>query len=162
MELDTSLETVGGPWPTGFFAGLTQLLEDSNFLGLAKSWKLLYFINNNWELLSHEDRQRLKRLMIDNFDKHEDWMGAFLISEILGEHFADESTLAALAQLAKTARLPAKALVPHGIEHLAKSVSDESLRMKAIRQLRELKEDASEAVREEAFISLRRLGSEED
>lgn len=162
VELDTSFDTVGVPWPAGFFDGLEKLLKDPNLLNLTNSWRLLYFINNNWKQLSDEDRRRLKALVIDKFDKHADWMGAFLSSEILGEHYADESTLAAFAHLEKAAQFPARELVPHGIEYLARSTKDESLRMKAVCQLRELKENASEAIRKEALISLRWLGSEEN
>ena len=57
-----------------------------------------------------------------------------------------------------TATLPARELVPHGIEYLAKSTQDESLRAKAVGELRELKQSGSEAVQNEALISLQRLG----
>jgi hypothetical protein len=85
-------------------------------------------------------------------------MGAFLSSEILGEHYADESTLSTFVRLAKTATLPARELVPHGIEYLAKSTQDESLCVKAVSELRELKQSGSEAIRKEAIISLQKLG----
>jgi hypothetical protein len=156
-ELDTSFDTIA-TWPQGFIEGLEKLLKDSLFLSLANSWKLLYFINNNWEQLSDADRRRLKGSVIDTFDKHADWMGAFLSSEILGEHYPDDSTLSAFKRLAKTATLPARELVPHGIEYLAKSTQDESLRVKAVGELRELKQSSSEAMRKEATISLQKLG----
>lgn len=133
-------------------------MKDPHFLNLTNSWKLLYFVNNNWDQFSDADRRRLKGLVIDTFDKHADWMGAFLSSEILGEHYADESTLSTFARLAKTATLPAKQLVPHRIEYLAKSTQDELLRLKAVDELRELKQNGSEAIRKEAIISLQKLG----
>jgi hypothetical protein len=57
------------------------------------------------------------------FDKFGDWMGAFVTSEILGEHYADEATLTILANLAKSARLPARAAVPHGLETLVRGLA---------------------------------------
>jgi hypothetical protein len=158
MELD--LATIeSGEWPVGFFDGLEELLTDQNFLTLTNSWKPLYFIDNNWEQLSEQERERLKKLVVHTFDKHADWMGAFVSSEILGEHYADESTLATLTQLANVASLPARALAPHGIEYLAKTTQQESLRTLAVRQLQELRQNDSEQVRQEALISLARLDS---
>ena len=85
-------------------------------------------------------------------------MGAFVSSEILGEHYADEATLAILARLAKTGRLPARALIPHALEALTKTTRDERLRCGAIGQLHELLESDSEQVREQASLSLAKLG----
>jgi|SRR6266852_1275221 len=161
MELD--LVTIeSGKWPVGFLGGLEELLTDPDFLTLTNSWKLLYFINNNWEQLSEQERERLKKLVVDTFDKHADWMGAFVSSEILGEHYADESTLATLARLAHVANLPARALAPHGIEYLAKTTQLEALRVLAVCQLQELRQSDSEEVRQEALISLSKLGSTEN
>ena len=77
-------------------------------------------------------------------------MGAFVTSEILGEHYADEATLTILANLAKSARLPARAAVPHGLQTLVHGL--------AINQLQELQKNDSEEVRQEALISLKKLG----
>jgi hypothetical protein len=92
------------------------------------------------------------------FDKFGDWMGAFVTSEILGEHYADEATLAILPNLGKSARLPARAAVPHDLETLARVTQQESVRGLAINQLQELQKNDSEEVRQEALISLKKLG----
>jgi hypothetical protein len=110
-----------GGWPAGFFDSLRELLKDPNFLGLTKSWQLLYFINNNWEYLSDRDAAGLREVLVDTFDKHSDWMGAFVTSEILGNHYTYESILAVLARLGQNARLPERSLAPYGIETLARA-----------------------------------------
>lgn len=156
---DLELTTVeAGKWPTGFFDELEELLKDQSFLSLKNSWNLLYFINNNWEQLSPHDQEQLRRVLAVAFDKYGDWMGAFVTSEILGEHYADEATLAILADLGKSARLPARAAVPHGLETLARVTQQESVRGLAINQLQELQKSDSEEVRQEALISLKKLG----
>jgi hypothetical protein len=147
-----------GKWPAGFFNELKEFLKDQSFLSLKNSWNLLYFINNNWEYLSPSDQQQLRRVLTTAFDKFGDWMGAFITSEILGEHYADEATLSALAELAKTARLPARAAIPHALETLARTTQHESLRGSAIQQLYGLQKSDSEEVRQEALISLKKLG----
>jgi len=147
-----------GKWPTGFFDELEELLKDQSFLSLKNSWNLLYFINNNWQQLSPHDQEQLRWVLAVAFDKYGDWMGAFVTSEILGEHYADEATLAILRDLGKSARLPATAAVPHGLETLARVTQQESVRGLAITQLQELQKSNSEEVRQEALISLKKLG----
>jgi hypothetical protein len=149
-------------WPDGFFEGLERLMRDPNFLGLANSWKLFYFITSNWEQISeHEseqEKERLREILGEAFDNCGDWMGAFVIGEILGEHYPDEVTLAILARLAKTANLLNVQLLPQALEHLAKATDRESLRSQAIQQLQELGKSDSVEVRDEAFTSLAKLG----
>lgn len=145
-------------WPSGFFEELVKLLGDELYLKLKGSWTLLYFINNNWEELSGAQRQELRGLLANAFDKYEDWMGAFVTSEILGERYADESALSALVALGSSAHLPARAAVPHGLETLAKTTPQQSLRRVAIDRLQELQKSQSEEVRQEAQISLKKLG----
>jgi hypothetical protein len=85
-------------------------------------------------------------------------MGAFVTSELLGERYTDYDALATLADLGKNARLPARATVPHGLETLAKTTPDESLRRVAIDRLQELQKSEFEEVRNDALISLKKLG----
>jgi hypothetical protein len=132
--------------------------RDPNFLGLANSWKLFYFITSNWEQISEHEKERLREVLGTAFDNCGDWMGAFVIGEILGEHYPDEVTLAILARLAKTANLLNVQLLPHALEHLAKATDRESLRSQAIQQLQELGKSDSVEVRDEAFTSLAKLG----
>jgi len=145
-------------WPSGFFEELVKLLGDELYLKLKGSWTLLYFINGNWEELSATQRQELRDPLTSAFDKYENWMGAFVTSEILGERYADEGALSALVKFGNCAHLPARALVPHGLETLAKTTPDQSLRKLAIDQLRELEKSQSQEVRQEAQISLKKLG----
>lgn len=144
-------------WPKEFVDGLEQLMRDQNFLSLGKSWKLFYFIKNNWEQVPDSEKESLRQILADAFDNCGDWMGAFVIGEIFGEYYADEKTLAILAQLAKVGT-HWKELVPHALETLAKATDQNLLRGLAILQLQELRENDFEHVRQEALISLAKLG----
>jgi hypothetical protein len=104
------------------------------------------------------EKERLRDVLGAAFDNCGDWMGAFVIGQILGEHYPDEVTLAILARLAKTANLLNMQLLPHALDHLARATDCESLRSQAIQQLQELGKSASVEVRDEAFTSLARLG----
>lgn len=145
-------------WPDGFFDGLLGLMRDPNFLSLANSWKLFYFVKNNWEQISESEMEGFREVLAGAFDNCGDWMGAFVIGEILGDHYADEVTLAILARLAKTTSLLTRQLLPHALEHFAKATNREDHRTLAIQQLQELGISDSEEVRDEALISLTKLG----
>lgn len=144
-------------WPDGFFDGLVGLMRDPNFLGLANSWKLFYFITRNWEQISEHEKERLREVLGEAFDNCGDWMGAFVIGEILGDYYADEVTLATLSRLAKTPSLLSRQLIPHALEHFAKTTHLEAHKSLAIQQIQELGKSDSEEVREEARMSLAKL-----
>jgi hypothetical protein len=156
-ELDSAILTTD-EWPSAFYQEISELQGNQDFLRLDKSWTLLYFLNNNWEHLSAQQRQGLRNSLREGFDKYKNWMGAFVTSEIIGERYADEEALEALVYLGKVARLPARALVPHGLETLAKTTDSKSLRDRAIKQLQEMQSSHSDEVRQEASISLEKLG----
>ncbi len=144
--------------PGSFFQGVLELQRDKDFRSLDNSWTILYFLNNNWGQLTSQQREELRSVLNEGFDKYQNWMGAFVTSELLGERYADDDALATLADLGKKARLPARAAVPHGLETLAKTTPDEALRRLAIDRLQELQKSQSEEVRKEALISLKKLG----
>lgn len=103
-------------WPDGFFNSLVGLMRDPNFLGLTNSWKLFCFITSNWEQISEDEKERFREVL----------------GEILGEHYAEEVTLAILARLAKTASLLTQQLLPHALEYFAKATQREALRSLAM------------------------------
>jgi hypothetical protein len=102
--LFTELETAvlnDDRWPSNFFQGIVELQRDQDFLRLDNSWNLLYFLNNNWEQLSPEQRDELRVVLNEGFDKYQNWMGVFITSELLGERYADDDALATLDQHGK-------------------------------------------------------------
>jgi len=145
-------------WPATFFPELLKLLSDEAFLSVRTSWHLLYFIKNNWKFVSPSQTTAFKKILVATFDKFGDWMGAFVGSEILGEFYPDEDTLEILKKLSKSANFPARELVPHLFESLARATQDQELRGKTIQELESLLNDASEAIRGEAAIALKHLG----
>jgi hypothetical protein len=155
---DLELRTVeAGHWPSLFFDNLIELLAEDSFTSLKNSWKLLYFINNNWEQLLPRDRASLRDVMVKVFDRYADWMGPFITCEILGEHYPDDETLAILSELAEAANLPARAAIPHALEILVRTAPQESLRHSALSQLQRLEKSSSEDVRREAMAALKKV-----
>jgi hypothetical protein len=160
MQLEFSVLTVK-EWPNAFFEGILSLFGDQGFLSLPDSWKLAYFLNNNWSQLTDEQKMRFREGLAGAFDRYKDWMGAFVTSEILGERYADQPALQTLTELARTAQMPARAAVPHGLELFAKATREESLRSLAMARLLELASSVIPEVQQEASLSLQRLAREQ-
>ncbi|MFN0062071.1 MAG: hypothetical protein ACKVPX_06105 [Myxococcaceae bacterium] len=118
----------------------------------------LHFLLHNWDWIPERRRGDLAAAIGDAFDGFSDWMGAFVAGEILGEKCADAFAAKRLRELARTARLPARELVPHGLEYLARATRDEDLKKQAIDTLRLMLRDANERCRGEALLSLKKLG----
>jgi hypothetical protein len=140
-----------------FIDGQYQLFDSNDFLATQTSWKLLHTINSFWELFAGRRTEELRNILVATFDRGNNWMNAFVIAEILGERYPDLQTLVIFENLSRTAKLPERALVPHGIEYLADTTADKSLRERAIALLEQLQSDASEQVRDEVSQSLRIL-----
>jgi len=150
-----------GSWPAAFFPEVLNLMKDQKFLAVRTSWHLLFFVRNNWKRLTSSEAAAFKDVLIAGFDKFGDSMGPFLASELLGRFYPDKGTLTAFKKLSKTARPPARELVPRGFETLARKTQDEELRRLAIHELESLLKDDSEEIRSEAAASLKKVSRNE-
>lgn len=144
-------------WDASFVRTVLELLGDDKFHRIPESWKLLYFVHNNWDKLPVEQTDQLRKVLVSSFDTYSDPTGAFTIAEILGEHYCDRATLDIFDRLSKEAMPPANALVPHGLEVFANTTEEPRLRALAITQLQKLTECPSAQVRQEALDSVRKL-----
>jgi len=158
LELEGSVLTFS-ELPADFFSKLKALLADCAMLQLEDSWKLVYFVDSNWTLLTRRQRGELRDVLVSIFDKYQSHMGAFVISEILGRGYGGAEALGILMRLASSASGSAASLVPHGIEVLWRTSTDLALRERALASLRELAGCDVAAVRNEAAISLRKVGA---
>lgn len=156
-DLDDETTEKGG-WPAEFFSNVLNLLGDTRFLSVRTSWHVLKFIESNWSFVSPGEAAALKNALVSGYDRFGDWMGAYLASEMLGKLYPGRETLEILTRLSRTARSPARELVPHGIEILARKTQDKVIRSLAILELELLLKDDSEAVRREAAASLKKVG----
>ena len=158
------LQNIGASFPRSAVAsdqtveGVRDLLQSEMFQSLEGSWNLPHFLLTNWQWLSPEGRNLLREPIAGSFDLLSNWMGAFVAGEILGECYCDPWSMRRLATLSKSARMPARSLVPHALECFAKTTPAAELREEAIDLLQELTSDSEKAVRDEASESLFRLG----
>lgn len=146
------------PWSDALFEGVAELFRDEQFLRLATSWKLAKLLTLHWDNLTAGQRDQLRELLTSGFDKFQDWMGAFLAAELLGERYADEGALRSLVALSKQARLPHRAFAAYGLGKLAKTVGSGFIYSRAVDRLKGLQIDEAEQVRAESMAALRKLG----
>ncbi|WP_157758564.1 hypothetical protein [Cystobacter fuscus] len=145
-------------FPEDAFERFTSLLADPAFWKHEDIWPFLREIGDRWTLLSSSQREQLRPLLIANFDKGSNPVGAFVIGELLGGRYGDEAALDALSSLAGVASMPARAFVPHGLGVLARETRNGKLRKRAVLVLRHLEKSEIEEVRSEAGLALRKIG----
>jgi hypothetical protein len=147
-------------FPEDVFEQLVSLLEEPMFWAHEGAWELVREVDSSWAIFTADQRAEIRPLLVSSFDKWANPMGAFVIGEILGGRYGDQDALDALSRLAEVASMPARALVPHGLETLARHAVNAELRRRSIGKLRWLKADKEGQVREEACIALGKLGEE--
>jgi hypothetical protein len=147
------------PWSDELFDGVAGLLRDEQFLHLEASWKLAELFVRHWHNLAPRQPDQFRGLLATCFDKFQNWMGAFLVADMLGERYADEGALNSLDALSRQARLPHRALAAYGLGKLARTVGNgSSVHGRAIARLKALRSDEAEQVRAESIAALRKLG----
>lgn len=137
---------------------LSDTFRSPLFHAMEGSWHLIRLVEEDWSAFTEEQRVRLLDPLEFSFNKYTDWMSWFVISEILGENYCCERAFTALKRLAETPEEGPRSLVPHGFEHIAESAADPALRQLALDEILRMRGDVSAQVRDEALISLGRLG----
>jgi hypothetical protein len=149
--------TAGDLFPETVFDFALKLMDCEVFLASERSSKLLMIFETDWVRLSEQQKEKLLPALGKSFERFRDSMSCFISSELLGEYYCNEDAFNLLYQLKKTSNLPARAFIPHGFEHIAKSAKDPKLRTKALAELKTLRLDPSPEVQAEAAESLRKF-----
>jgi hypothetical protein len=155
MELEVAVfmaDTV----PTALFDWMIEQLGSPAFLGMAGSWHLLYALESHWEIITPSQKDKLLVVLESIYPRVTDWMSWFVISELLGEYYADGRALEVLERIRGAGNEEARSLIPVAYEHLARSLDGE-ISAEALRQLRQLTADPSDLVRAEAMTSMQKL-----
>jgi len=147
----------GGPLPEVVFAGMLELMGQPGFLAAEDSHEFLYFFRYNWEILTPEQRERLRVVLREAYPKYHDSMARFETSELFGEYFGDEKALEDLLALMKLERSELRELVPTGLDHLARQTARPDLATRALARLEEARADPDPRVRNEAEESFMRI-----
>jgi hypothetical protein len=137
---------------------ILQLLEQEEYLQMQGSSYLVHMLELEWDMLSQEQKDTLLPGLETAYGRFRDWLSSFLITEILGECYANQKALDCVCRLESQKDLQHRALLPHAFEHLVRDSKDQDVKKKALERLRAMKNDPSENVVAEATLSLGRLG----
>jgi len=148
------------PFDEQVFGCIIDLLRQADFLEAEDSSVVLSVIENDWSLLTVEQKSRLLSGIVQAYPSFKDPISCFIIAEILGEYFADEDAFHALQHLESVEREEPRSLVPMGFEQIVRHSSKE-LATRAFKEIIKMREDDFEQVRMEADISLNRLASQD-
>ena len=146
-------------FPDSVFEFILKLMDSEMFLAMQSSSKLLMVLETDWVRLSPEQRQKLLVALGKSYERFKDQMSLFITSELLGQYYCNEDAFRLLRQLEKTSNVTARALIPHGFEHIAKSAADEKLRTRAVSELKSMRQDPSPKVQSEAAEALAKLAT---
>jgi hypothetical protein len=146
-------------FPAPVFETVLSVLSDGSVSLLGNSSQLFLLLELEWNNLSAAQKDGLLPALGKCYGEFQDPLADFVISELLGEYYCDEKAFLVLVGLRERIKGRARALIPHGFEHIAKSGPGELLRRQALSELNGLRSDADEEVRKEADISLERLSS---
>jgi hypothetical protein len=145
-----------GSLPDPCFEELLAALGSEEFLKTDNAWKLVRTFEENWSELSEPQKAQLLPVLVRNYDRFANWMACFVIASLLGESYADERGFASLCTLQASKNEKARAVVAHGLEHIALEAESLDLRRSAMERLRHMSTDRSQVVRTEAEEAISR------
>ena len=143
------------------FAILKLLLKEALFLSFDGSWRLFWTLEQIWEFLTQSQKIALLPIIETIYPRLKDQQAQFLISELLGEYFADDTAMKTISRLRISAEVDddGRALMAHALQHLLKTRPAEPLKTNAWQELLRMCEDKVEVVREEAKLALKISGT---
>lgn len=145
-------------FPEPLLVTLLRLMDDSRFLKSEDSWRVLKLLENAWDLLAADQRDRLLIAIERAYPRMGHWMGAFFLSELLGSMYCDDSALEVLDRLYTQCPSPLREFIPHALGHIARGAATVRVRECAKERLRQIASAGTGRVREEALCELAGLG----
>ena len=146
-------------FPDENFALILEIIQDPRFLKTRNGWAFLLIFDFEREKITSSQKTVLLRILQKIYDKFDDWMPCFSVSELVGEHFEAPQIYAFFQQFATSDNEIARAFVPHGYEHALQNSTDAALTSKLWRSLLKMEHDTAEQVRVEVEESLFRLAN---
>lgn len=140
----------------GFILSFCSLLRDTNTLDFCGAIDLLSFFETDWGTFTASQKKEIFGTLKTTFGLFKDWVCNFLITEILGEYYANEAAYEFLLEIGQDSINPNRNLAVHGLEHLALGTSM-CLSDKSVETLLVWKTDTSSLMRLEVIEALERI-----
>lgn len=148
-------------FPDYIFDRILELMSREEFLQMDGSHNLLLLFEYDWARLTVQQKEKLLEAIGRSYDRFTDWMSYFVISELLGEYYCNETAFRLLTELQTTSNETARSLVPHGYEHIARDGASDALRKMALDRLSSMANDASPDVQKEVAEALANISAHE-
>ncbi len=146
-------------FPDDNFVLLTQIIRDPRFLATRNGWHFLMIYEAEWEKITESQKVVLLDTLGEIYEKFEDWMPCFSISELVGENYSASQAHEFFQRFASSPNETTRAFVPHGYEHALRNSADAALAGELWDALLKLEDDQSEKVRGEVEETLSRLSN---
>jgi hypothetical protein len=150
-------DEVAKDFPANVFTTILDQMKSTEFQALLDSHKLLFLFESEWGRLNETQKSTLLEVISNTFTFFKDELACFILSEIIGEYFANHNALKVLDELSQTGNETLRAYITHGYRKLGLTTKDGTLKRLVIDRLSILKNDISELVKQEAIIGLNRL-----
>lgn len=150
----------GPAFDEGIFKELLLLLVEPSFIGSDNSSNALKMLEYDWASFSTGQTEELRGVLVTIYDKLLDPLSWFIISELLGEYYADPGALEDLRSLKRIViDDEPRSLIPMSFEKLILYSPSETVKADALIELIDMKDDPSEQVRAEVETSFNRLNN---
>jgi len=143
----------------GIYTRIIDLLNQEDFLQSKGSFNVLLTLEYDWSLLTETQKRKLLPELAKAYPNFNESMAWFLIAELLGEYYADASSLEVLLHLKSVNLDEARSLIVMGLEKVVKNSIDKVVTQKAYAELLKMKLDSSEIVRNEVKLSMQRIAN---
>jgi len=149
------------PFDSDTFDDIVRLLGEPRFQALDGTHRVLMVLENEWSRFSKAQTDTMLPVITDVYDKFADPLCWFVIAELLGEYYADQTAFAALCKINRLAVGRHRELLPMGFQYLVQHAAAASVRDAAASEVAALGLDESARVRHEVDISHGRMRAAE-
>lgn len=146
-------------FPETNFSLIIDVIRDPRFLKTRKGWSFLMIFESEWDKVTEQQKVILLDTFMETYEKFDDWMPCFSISELVGENFNPSQAYTFFNHFAKSPNETARAFVAHGYEHALQNSPDAELTAKLWSALLSMERDESAKVCGEVEESLYRLAN---
>jgi hypothetical protein len=95
---------------------------------MSNAHAVLELLIYDWGLYSESAKVTLLEELVANYDRLADWMGSFVITELLGEHFRDAEAMGAIESLVARVKMSEpRALLANAVERFIRHRPNVSL-----------------------------------
>ncbi len=148
--------------PRDAFAKFITLLSDQRVQRLENSSYIVNLFLLLFDRLTPAQRERLRILLADTYGKFADFNSRFIMTEIIGMHYADAWALETLTRFSRGRAPTDRELVPYGLRLMCSHASDAKIRAKSKFALEQLLRHSDAALRQEACAEYAKVEAAEE